>query len=159
MIRQANISDTELSVIDERIGEKLSAMPEVKAVSGIFFTAVMLPEMKSFFIVWGYAPNEFGLQHFRIVEGTTLTNNHQVILGRFMANSLHKGVGDTIELSGSRFRVVGIYESKMSWEEVGGVLTLRDVQSFSGRPRKVMMYAVKLRRSYNIRRICCQDQQ
>jgi len=144
MIRQANISDTEFSVIDERIGEKLSAMPEVEAISGIFFTAVMLPEMKSFFIVWGYAPNEFGLQHFRIVEGTTLTNNHQVILGRFMANSLHKGVGDTIELSGSRFRIVGIYESKMSWEEVGGVLTLRDVQSFSGRPRKVMMYAVKL---------------
>jgi putative ABC transport system permease protein len=61
-----------------------------------------------------------------------------------MANSLHRDVGDTIELSGSRFKVVGIYESKMSWEEVGGVITLRDVQSFSGRPRKVMMYAVKL---------------
>jgi hypothetical protein len=61
MIRQANISDTEFSVIDERIGEKLSSMPEVKAVSGIFFTAVMLPDVKSFFIVWGYAPNEFGL--------------------------------------------------------------------------------------------------
>jgi putative ABC transport system permease protein len=57
---------------------------------------------------------------------------------------LHKESVDTIELSGSRFRIVGIYESKMSWEEVGGVLTLRDVQSFSGRPRKVMMYAVKL---------------
>lgn len=144
MIRQSNISDTELSVIDERVGEKLSAMPGVKAVSGIFFTAVMLPESQSFFIVWGYAPGEFGLQRFRIVEGENLTNNHQVILGRFMANSLHRGVGDTIELSGSRFKVVGIFESKMSWEEVGGVVTLRDVQSFTGRPRKVMMYAVKL---------------
>lgn len=144
MIRQSNISDTELSVIDERIGEKISALPDIRAVSGIFFTAVMLPEAKSFFIVWGYAPGEFGLQRFNIVEGETLTNNHQVILGRFMANSLHRGVGDTIELSGSRFKVVGIYESKMSWEEVGGVITLRDVQAFTGRPRKVMMYAVKL---------------
>jgi len=144
MIRQSNISDTELSVIDERIGEKLSAMREVKAVSGIFFTAVMLPEAQSFFILWGYAPSEFGIQRFRIVEGENLNNNHQIILGRFMANSMHQAVGDTIELSGSRFKVVGIYESKMSWEEVGGVITLRDVQSFSGRPRKVMMYAVKL---------------
>ena len=58
--------------------------------------------------------------------------------------SLNKRVGDTIELSGTRFRVVGIYESGIAWEEMGGVITLRDAQTMVGRPRKVSMYAVKL---------------
>lgn len=144
MIRQADISDTELSIIDERVGQKVAAMTQVKGVSGMIFTAVMLPNSSSFFILWGYAPNEFGIQRIQIVEGETLTSNRQILLGRFMAESLHRRVGDTLDLSGTRFRIVGIYESSTSWEEVGGVVTLRDAQVFTGRPRRVGMYAVKL---------------
>jgi len=50
-----------------------------------------------------------------------------------------------IELSGMRFRVVGIYESNIGWEQTGGVTTLRDAQNFIGRPRKVSMIGVKLK--------------
>jgi putative ABC transport system permease protein len=62
-----------------------------------------------------------------------------------MAESLNKKVGDTIELGGTRFRIVGIYEVGSGWEELGGVVTLRDAQKFMGRPRKVTMYFVKVR--------------
>jgi putative ABC transport system permease protein len=68
-----------------------------------------------------------------------------VILGRAMGESMKKGVGDTIILGGSRFRVAGIYETGIGWEELGGVMTLRDAQVFTGRPRKVSMYAIKVR--------------
>jgi putative ABC transport system permease protein len=61
-----------------------------------------------------------------------------------IAEILNKEVGDTVELSGSRFRVVGIFESDVSIEEMGGVTTLRDAQVLAGRPNKVTMYAVKL---------------
>jgi putative ABC transport system permease protein len=61
-----------------------------------------------------------------------------------MADSLHKGVGDSIDLSGSRFKIQGIYTSGISWEEMGGVISLRDAQVFVGRPRKVMLLSVKL---------------
>jgi ABC-type antimicrobial peptide transport system permease subunit len=145
MVRQADISDTELSVIDEQIGKKIAAIPDVAGVSGIIFTAAMLPNSNSFFILWGYAPNEYGIQRFRIVEGETLTNNHQVIIGRFMANMLKLGVGDTLDMSGTRFRIVGIFESNVSWEELGGVVSLRDAQIYTGRPRKVGLFAIKLR--------------
>jgi ABC-type antimicrobial peptide transport system permease subunit len=145
MVRQADISDTELSVLDERIGEKIEALPQVHSASGIIFTAVMLPEANSFFIVFGYEPNEYAIQRYKIVEGESLTGNRQIILGRSMAESLRKGVGSTIELSGTRFRVVGIYETSVSWEEMGGVMTLRDSQILAGRPHKASMYAVKVR--------------
>jgi len=144
MIRQADISDTSLSVIDDRVVDKIAAMPEVRSASGMVFTGILAPEMGGFFIILGYAPNEFAIQRYRVIEGKPLSSNHQIMLGRSMSDTLKKGPGDTIELSGIRFSVVGIYESEIGWEEMGGVMTLRDAQSFTGKPRKSTMVAVKL---------------
>ena len=144
MIRQADISDTSLSAIDERLGEKIEAYPEVAHVSGMALTAVVLPEENSFFILLGYAPNESAIRKFNMVEGELIHGNRQIMIGSRMAESLNAQVGKTIDIAGNRFKVVGIYESGISWEEMGGVVTLRDAQSFMGRPRKVTMYLVKL---------------
>ena len=148
MIRQADVSDTSLSAIDERVGDKIAAMDEVENATGTVLTAVTMPKV-GFFILLGYEPNGFAIQRFNIVEGEPLTSNHQLIIGRFMADSLNKKVGDTIDLSGKRFRIVGIYETGIGWEEMGGVVTLRDAQAFTGKPRKSTMYAVKLKDSSN----------
>jgi len=145
VIRQAEIADTSMSAIDERIGERIAAMPEVENVSGMLMYAATLPETGGFFVLMGYSPNEYAIRRFQVVEGTTITGNHQVILGRLMSESLHKGVGESIDLSGYRFRVVGIFESGVGWEELGGVASLRDAQSFAGRARKVTLYMVKVK--------------
>lgn len=144
MVRQANISDTEFSVLDERLGDKVEALPEVQSASGVLFTAILLPEANSFFIVFGYEPNEYAIQRYKIVEGVPLTGNRQIIIGRTMAEALNQGIGSTIELSGTRYRIVGIYETQVGWEEMGGVMTLRDSQILAGRPHKVSMYAIKM---------------
>ena len=144
MIRQADISDTSLSIIDDRVIDKIAAMPEVKSASGMVFTAVMMPEAGGFFLILGYAPNEFAIQRYKVVEGKAINSNHQIMIGRTMSIKLNKEVGDTIELSGMRYSVVGIYESSIGWEELGGVVTLRDGQAFTGKPRKSTMAAVKL---------------
>jgi ABC-type antimicrobial peptide transport system permease subunit len=144
IIRQAGVADTEYSALDERIGEKIAVLDGVAHVSGLGFTGTILPDSGTIFIMFGYAPNEYSIQQFNIVEGGQLTNNRQIILGRLMANSINKAIGDTIEVGGSRFKVVGIYESGSAWEEMGGVITLRDAQAYMGRPRKVSMYMVKV---------------
>lgn len=145
MVRQADISDTELSVLDERIGDKIESLPQVQSASGVIFTAVLLPEANGFFIVFGYEPKEYAIKRYKIVEGESLTGNRQIILGRSIAEALNKGVGSTIELSGTRYRVVGIYETNVGWEEMGGVMSLRDSQILAGRPHKVSMYAIKVK--------------
>jgi len=144
MIRQADIADTSLSAVDERTGDKIAALPEVKSASGMIFTAVMMPEAGGFFILQGYNPNETAIKRFKIVEGNPLSGNHQIILGRTIADTLKLGVGDNLDLSNSRYKITGIFESGISWEELGGVVSLRDAQTFAGRPRKSSMYAVKL---------------
>lgn len=145
LIRQADIADTSLSAIDTRVGAKIAAFPQVESVSGVIMSAVVLPESNGFAIIWGYAPNEQAIQRFHLVEGERIQSNHQLIIGRMLAEALNKKVGDTIELSGSRYRIKGIYESTIGWEELGGVMTLRDAQVLAGRPRKVTMYAVKVK--------------
>jgi ABC-type antimicrobial peptide transport system permease subunit len=145
MIRQDDIADTTLSVIDERVMDSIAAMPEVQSVSGVVFTGLILPDSGVIFLLQGYSPNEFAVQRFHIVDGETLTGNRQMLLGRLMADTLKKDIGDMVEISGTRFKVKGIYETNFGWEQTGGVITLRDAQNFLGRPRQVSMIAVKVR--------------
>jgi ABC-type antimicrobial peptide transport system permease subunit len=144
MLRQADVADTTLSSIDERVGDQIAAMPQVHSINGAVFTGMILPGTGSMFVLQGYEPRGFAIRRFKVVEGEMLTTNRQILLGRLMADSIKKGVGDTLELSGIRYKIVGIYESNIGWEQMGGVTTLRDAQNFVGRPRKVSMYAIKL---------------
>lgn len=144
MIRQAGIADTGYSTIDESIGDKIAAYPEVVHVSGLVFGVATMPEGGGFFVLFGYAPGEYAIRQLNVVDGKRVRSNHQIMLGRMMADALNKKVGDTIDVGGTRFRVVGIYESGAGWQEMGGVVTLRDAQAFTGKPHKVGLYMVKL---------------
>ena len=119
-------------------------MPEVAHISGMSFTAHILPDSGMIFMLIGYSPNEYAIRRLNIVDGERLTSNHQVMLGRMMAESLNMEVGDTIEVSNSRYKITGIFESGVSWEEMGGIFTQRDVQNIMGRPRKVGLYMLKV---------------
>ena len=145
MIRQADIADTTLSVIDERVVDSISAMPDVQSASGVVFTGMILPDSGVMFLLQGYSPNDHVIQRFHIVDGQMLTGNRQILLGRLMSETLKKEVGDMVEISGRRYKVVGLYESNIGWEQTGGVVTLRDAQNFVGRPRQVSMIAVKVK--------------
>ena len=145
VMRQADVADSSLSAVDERTTGRIQAMPEVSYVSRMVLTALVMPEAGGFFIVEGYSPYEAGIRRFNVVEGRSLTGNHQILLGRWMSETLNKNVGDTIDLSGARYRIVGIFESGATWEEMGGVVTLRDGQNLAGRPRKSTLVSVKLR--------------
>ncbi|TAK11159.1 MAG: ABC transporter permease [Anaerolineae bacterium] len=142
-LRQANVADTSQSVIDERITDQIAALSEVHSAAGVIFTAIAMPD-NFFFIIQGMAPNEFAISRFTIIEGEPLRTNHQIIIGANAALALNKDIGDTLELGGSRFKVVGIYETGIGWMDIGGVLTLHDAQIFTGKPRKVTMTSVKL---------------
>jgi ABC-type antimicrobial peptide transport system permease subunit len=145
MIRQADVADTELSAIDERTGDMLAALPEVAYTSGMGFVGTFLPDTGAMFILFGYAPNDYAIRQFRVIEGEKLTGNRQIMLGEMMADALNRSVGDTVEVSGNRYKVVGIYRGDAGWQEMGGIVSLRDVQIAMGRPRKVSMYQVKVR--------------
>jgi ABC-type antimicrobial peptide transport system permease subunit len=144
MAIERDASDMGYSTIDERVGARLSALSEVEGVAGIGLAFTSTEKMFVFFMM-GYNPREFAIRHFRIVEGQPLMTNRQMILGRQAAETMGTSVGDTLRILDSNFRVVGIYETGVAWEESGAVITLRDAQRLAGRPHQVSMYGIKLR--------------
>jgi ABC-type lipoprotein release transport system permease subunit len=140
---EADASDMGYSTIDERVGARLSALSDVEAVSGVGL-AFDMSQGTTIIFVMGYHPREFGIHHFKIVEGKPLTAQRQVIVGHKMAEVMGLEVGDTFRILDSAFRVVGIYETGGALEDSGAVVSLRDAQRLAGRPHQVSMYTIKL---------------
>jgi ABC-type antimicrobial peptide transport system permease subunit len=142
VIREAGISDTGYSSMDERLGDRVAALPEVARVSAVQMAVMQTPDMP-FFVALGYAPNEYAIRRYNMVEGERLTGSRQIMLGRVFAEAGGYHVGDTIEFGEMRYRVVGIYEAG-GFEDRGGVISLRDAQAIAGQPHKVQIYMVGL---------------
>jgi ABC-type lipoprotein release transport system permease subunit len=144
MAIQADVSDTSYSAVDERVVARIAALPDVEAISGVIITMSSAEKMPML-ILFGYNPHEFAIRHFRIIEGKPLAASHQVIVGRQAAEAMGVGVGDTLRLLESTFRVVGIYETGVSYENSGVVISLREAQALAGKPHQVTWVLIKLR--------------
>jgi ABC-type antimicrobial peptide transport system permease subunit len=144
LVMQSDSYDMSLSTVDEQAGERIAQMGDVRSVSGVIFNLVQM-EGIPYFIVGGYDPEEVAIEHFKITQGQPLEREKQVILGRQAADNLHKAVGDTIKLYDTPFRVVGIFETGLSFEEGGAIIPLADAQAIFKKPRQVTYYEVQVR--------------
>jgi len=142
--READVADTSLSTIDERIGQRIAVMPQVAGVSGMTLGVVSSQELPMFLVV-GYHPHEYAIQTLSVTEGRRLQGSRELMISRSSADALKKGVGDRLRLMDSTFRIVGIYEGGGPFETGGGIISLRDAQAIFGRPRQVTMYMIRLR--------------
>jgi len=135
--------DADYSALDERLGAQLAARSDVRAVAGLIWTAVSTPEV-DMLMVFGYHPREYAIRRFRVVEGAPLSARHQVLVGRQAAEQMGVEVGDTMRLLKSSFRVAGIYETGLAYQDNGVVIGLREAQALTGKSHQVMYYEIKL---------------
>jgi ABC-type antimicrobial peptide transport system permease subunit len=133
----------DLSKIDEDVVHRIATMPGVRAAEG-FLTGYTAIGDLPFFVVFGCRPRGLAIREYRIVEGEPLTTNHQMIMGRVAAENLSIDVGDTMRLFDRAFRIVGVYETGVSFQDGGGVISLRDAQRLFGQPDKVSFLGVWL---------------
>lgn len=139
-----------LSGIDVRYGQELLSHPEVREVAGSLYTVVALPDIP-FFVVLGQEPDGFPIGRYNIVEGQGLSaplprsQGRPLILGKTAARSLKKSVGDTLIVSGTKFRILGVYETGLVMEDGAGVTTLAEAQRLAGLYDQVNMFLVKLK--------------
>lgn len=138
-----------LSSVEETIAEELSAWREMEDVDGVLFTNTLL-EGSSYLFLFGYDPEGFAIEHFRVVEGESLVTARGVrgkplLLGRRAAERLGRGVGDTLRISGTVFRVVGIYETGDAFEDGAAVVPLEEAQALALLPHRFSMIYLRLR--------------
>jgi ABC-type antimicrobial peptide transport system permease subunit len=138
-----------LSGIDVAYSRELLSEPEVRDVAGSLYTVVALPDIP-FFVVLGQEPGSFPIGRFIIVEGQGLSTplarseGRPLILGKTAARSLKKGVGDSLIISGTKFRILGVYETGLVMEDGAAVTTLADAQRLANLYDQVNMFLVKL---------------
>jgi ABC-type antimicrobial peptide transport system permease subunit len=152
LIMQSDAMDALFSSLDETAGQRIQSIPGVENVDPGIYTWIATEEMP-FFLLFGYEPGSVAAEHYRIVEGKRLTGDKQIVLGRRAAESLKKGVDDTLRLYGAPYRVVGIYETGQGMEESGGLVTLADSQAIAQRISKVTLFQVGLSRNANIAQV------
>ena len=149
VLSQADAMDVTLSGIDEEVGQLLTSWPEVVDVDGMLMGNVQT-EGSAYFYIFGYDPEGFAIDHFRIVEGESLAEARRVrgkplLLGRTAAQNLDKEVGDTLRMTGGTFRIVGIYETGDAFEEGAAVMAAKEAQTLLLQPRRVSLYYIRLR--------------
>jgi len=143
-ITETKASDMSLSAIDDKVGRFAAGLPGVEQVSGMLFGVASVPGTPYFFAM-GLDATSYAIRHYAITEGERLRLPREIILGKIAAKNMKKKVGDTMTVSGSTYRVVGIYETGTSFEDAGGVLDLQEAQRLFKRPNQVSFFYIKLK--------------
>jgi ABC-type antimicrobial peptide transport system permease subunit len=143
-ITEAKAADMGLAAIDDRVGRWAAGLPEVEHVSGLLFGVAAIPGTP-YFLAFGLEPTGFAIRHFAITEGERIHAPKEILLGRIAAKNLKKKIGDSLQMSGATYRVVGIYETGIGYEDAGGVIALSEAQRTFKKPNQVSFFMVKLK--------------
>lgn len=144
IVTEAKASDISLAAIDDKVGRFAATLPGIQSVSGMLIGIATLPGTP-YFIVFGLDTTSFGIRHFAITEGERVRTPQEIIVGRVAAKNMKKRVGDTIKINNVSYRLVGIYETGIAYEDGGAVLALPEAQRVFRRPNQVSAFGLKLR--------------
>jgi putative ABC transport system permease protein len=136
------------SDIDQKVADQIRQIPGVLAVASglVELVEYKLGTTSHSAIVNGWELNSLLFKDLNIVNGRRLeSDDHRaVLLGEKLAEILHKQAGDTVQMQGEDFQVVGVYESFSIYEIGAAVLRLDELQELMARPRRVTGFSIVL---------------
>ncbi|MBU7014916.1 MAG: ABC transporter permease [Theionarchaea archaeon] len=136
--------DLMLSRVDSTAQQAIERMGGISWVSGMIFTTAQIGD-RPYVMMFGVETTERNLQQFKIIQGRTLNQDDRgkIIMGRTIAVQEGYQVGSTLEIKGSSFSVVGIYETGASFEDGGVIMSLSEVQTLFDMRNLVSLLQVK----------------
>jgi putative ABC transport system permease protein len=131
--------------VDESLLDKLKAVPVVARVSPMIFNLIDLtPEVNA--LIFGWRSDSYEFDSLTFLSGRRFQDGKpEVLLGDALAGSLKKKVGDTVEIQGSAFTVVGIYHGGTALEAGAVLIPIDQLQLLSSLQGKVSGFHVRLR--------------
>ena len=131
--------------LDESVGVKLRAIRVVDRASPMIFTLMDLtPEINA--IVFGLQADSYELDALTILSGRRFQKGKpEVLLGDVLAKSMSKKVGDTLEIQGTTFTVVGVYHGGSALDADAVMMPLDQLQLLSSLQGKVAAFHVRLK--------------
>lgn len=135
-VMQRDVADMSLSSLDERVVNQLRAMPEIKEASPYVLGFISNRELP-IFIIGGLDPNSSAMRHYKLLAGRAIQRPNEMLVGKVAAETYKVGIDDTMTLYDNRYRIVGIFETGVAYEDGGSVLALREAQRLLNRGRTV----------------------
>ncbi len=135
-VMQRDVADMSLSSLDERAVNQLRAMPEIKEASPYVLGFISNSELP-LFILGGLDPNSAAMSHYKLLAGRYVQRPNEMLVGKVASETYKVGIGDTMTLYDNRYRIVGIFETGVAYEDGGGLLALREAQRLLNRGRTV----------------------
>ena len=137
VVREKGNFDFLSSGIDEKYADKIKQLPEVLNISKVLID-FSLSGAKDYFLVLGWDQNSNLFSKLKI-QGRHPENQEEALVGATISKKFHKKLGDKIEVKGSWFTIVGIFESKSMFEEGSVIIPLEKLQRIKKVPGKVTL--------------------
>ncbi len=131
--------------VNQSLTDKLRAVPVVEQAAPMIFNLMDLtPEVNA--IVFGWLDDTYEFNSLTFDSGGKFHNNKpEVILGNLLAKNLNKKVGDTLDMQGSHYTVVGIYQGGTALEAGAVIMPLDQMQILTSTQGKISGFHVQLR--------------
>jgi putative ABC transport system permease protein len=98
----------------------------------------------------GIDSSSISMDDIVVTNGSVYSNNkNEVIIGKTAAQSINKSIGDTISISNTTFKIVGIYETGNFMDDRGIVMSLSKLQNLTGDTGEVSLILVKANNGTN----------
>lgn len=161
VVVRAGISNRLTSSLRYDLLPRLASVPGVAGVDGSLTEMVSLGESHLIGIpLRGLEIDGATLRQLSIISGRTLQSDEQgaVLLGSGMAEALNKQAGQYVEIEGTNFRVVGVFQANNPFDSNSIVAPLDEVQQLMERPKVVSEIQVRVqddrRDDAGIDRVC-----
>jgi putative ABC transport system permease protein len=110
----------------------------------IFNLMDLTPEVNA--LVFGWRAESYELDSLTLLSGRRFRDGQpEVMLGDALAGNLSKKTGDSLEIQGTNFSVVGIYHGGSALEADAVVMPLDELQQLSSLQGKVAAFHVRLK--------------
>jgi len=132
--------------VADKVQQKLAGLPHVTSVVGLLSEMLSVSEGAPPMFVFGWAYDSYLWDHLKLQQGRWPSSDTEpaVAIGTIAAEILHKQIGDTLDIEGQSFRIVGIYESPAMVENGAVLMTLTQAQQITDKPGKVNILNLKL---------------
>jgi putative ABC transport system permease protein len=143
VIIEKGIVDILSSNVDITYKEKLKFKPQVEEVSPILLDLYSF-KFKQYILVYGWEPDSYLFGELKI-QGNSIKQNNDVILGSLAAKRLNKKIGDVVDIKGAKFTVAGIFQSKSVLEDGAAIIPLERLQELKNAKNKISLFNIKVK--------------
>jgi putative ABC transport system permease protein len=132
------------SSLDESLGAKIKALPEVAQVAPLIFNLMdITPDVNA--LVYGWPADSYEFDSLKFTSGRPFrANQPEIVLGDMLAENMNKKPGETVTILGETFTVTGIFHGGTALEAGAVIMPLAQMQLIASREGKVTAFHVRL---------------